>query len=120
MITGWVLKLIAGIALAGFLVIELGSPLIARAQVDDAAHNVADEAAFTYFTSRNPDQARATATQEAAKDGVELVTFQVGADTTVMVRVRKQARSYLLKKFSVTRDWTIVQASASAVPKQPL
>ena len=46
MIGGWLVKVVVGIALLGFAVVELGSPLVARAQADDAAHEVANEASF--------------------------------------------------------------------------
>ena len=115
MIAGWLVKVIVGIALLGFAVVELGSPLVARAQADDAAHEVANEASFRLrdnFTQQSLDEACAS---EAAKHDVELVacTFDTPTDE-VRVTVGKHARSFLLDRFDVTKDWYDVEASAEA------
>ena len=115
MIAGWLVKVIVGIALLGFAVVEGGSPLVARAQADDAAHEVANEASFRLrdnFTQQSLDDACA---QEAAEHDVELVacTFDTPTDE-VRVTVLKHARSFLLDKFDATKDWYEVEASAEA------
>ena len=115
MIGGWLVKVILGIALLGFAVVELGSPFVARAQADDAAHEVANEASFRLrddFTQKSLDDACAA---EAVEHDVELVacTFDTPTDE-VRVTVLKHARSFLLAKFDATKDWYEVEASAEA------
>lgn len=115
MIGGWLVKVIVGIALLGFIVVEGGSPFVARAQADDAAHEVANEASFRLrdnFTQQTLDEACAT---EAAEQDVEVVacTFDTPTDQ-VRVTVLKQARSFLLDKFDATKDWYQVESSAEA------
>ena len=115
MIGGWLVKVIVGIAMLGFAVVELGSPFVARAQADDAAHEVANEASFRLrdnFTQQSLDEACAS---EAADQDVELVacTFDTPTDE-VKVTVLKHARSFLLDKFEQTKDWYAVEASAEA------
>jgi len=117
-ISGWLIKVLVGIALVGFLVVELGSPLIARAQADDAAHEVANEVAFELrngpFTKATMDNACQT---EAPKHAVTAVcTFDNGR-YLVNVTVHKQARSVLFKKIGAMKDWYDVTASATASPK---
>lgn len=115
MIGGWLVKVIVGIALLGFAVVELGSPFVARAQADDAANEVANEASFRLrdnFTQQALDDA---CKSEAEKQDVTLVacTFDTPSDE-VRVTVTKQARSFLLANFDATKDWYTVEASAEA------
>ena len=115
MVGGWLIKVIVGIALLGFVVVELGSPFVARAQADDAAHEVANEASFRLrdnFTQQSLDDACAS---ESADQNVTIVacTFDTPTDE-VRVTVSKHARSFLLDKFDATKDWYDVEASAEA------
>jgi hypothetical protein len=115
MITGWLVKIVVVIALVGVLGIEAGSPVITRAQVDGAAHDAADDAAADYFQRHNPESARAIAQTIADKEGTVLEDFQIEpTQGVVTVKLFKQARSVLLKKFSQTRSWTEVRVTASS------
>ena len=118
MISGWLIKVLVGIALVGFLVVELGSPLIARAQADDAAHEVANEVAFELrngpFTQATMDNACKV---EAPKHEVTAVCSYDNSRNLVQVKVHKQARSFLFKKIGAMKDWYDVTASATASPK---
>jgi Flp pilus assembly protein TadG len=116
-ISRWLIKLVVGIALVGFLVIELGSPLITRATLDGQAHNAADDAAHELFQSRDQARAQAIAQQDADNDHAKLATFSIDDQGTVHVTLSKQARSYVLHKFKPTRDWYNVRVSASASQK---
>jgi hypothetical protein len=117
-IGGWLLKVLLAIAVIGFLAIELGSPLIVRAQLDGTAHDAANAAAREYGSSRNVELARNKAVEETqagsaslCKDG--LVVDEVRA--RVEVTVCKQAKSYLLHRIEQTRGWYDVSAKAGAV-----
>ena len=116
MISSWLVKVVLGIALIGFAVLELGSPLIARAQADDAAHNIADGVAFELSEGGPVTQERveATCAEEGAKESVELLSCVINGDTHVEVRVRKEAWSLLLENWSVTEDWYRPTARATS------
>lgn len=117
MIGGWLVKVLVGIAVLGFLVIEIGSPLVARAQADDAAHEVANEAAFRLrdsFTQQTLDDSCAA---EAAEQGVAVVRCEVDASRNVVVTVTKDAKSFLFAKFDATAKWYKAEATATATPK---
>jgi hypothetical protein len=116
-ISRWLIKLVVGFALVGFLVVELGSPLITRATLDGQAHDAADDAAHELFQSRDPDRARAIAQQDADNDHARLDRFDVDEQGTVRVTLFKQAKSYVLHNFQPTRDWYNVRVSASASQK---
>ena len=117
MISRWLVKIVIGIALAGFLVVELGSPLLTRATLDGQTHQAAEDAAHEMFQSRNADKARTVAAQDAQDDHAKLETFDIDGQGTVRVTLSKQAKSYVLHNFQPTRDWYNVRVSASAAPK---
>ena len=115
MIGGWLIKVLVGIAVIGFAVVELGSPLVARAQADDAAHEVANEASFRLRDDFTQESLNEACTEEAAEHDVTVEKCDFNRETNeVIVTVRKQARSFLLDRFDVTKDWYDVTASATA------
>ncbi len=114
MIGGWLVKVLVGIAVIGFAVIELGSPLVARAQADDAAHEVANEASFRLRDTYTQDVLDAACESEAEEQDVTIVECTVNEKQEVVVKVSKQARSFLLDRFDATKDWYEVEASATA------
>lgn len=113
MVSGWLIKVVLGIALVGAILIEAGSPLIARAQADDAANEVAQETAFRLrdnFTQATLDE---SCEQEAERHDVTVVQCDFDQSTDeVVVRVRKEARSLVLKKWSATEDWYYPEVTA--------
>jgi len=113
-ITGWLFKVILVIGVVGFLILEVGSPLIVRAQIDGAAHDAANDAAAELLHSRNPDQARATADADAAKEGATVQNFQIDDRGVVRVTLQKQARSVLLKKWDTLKSWYDVRVSVTS------
>lgn len=113
MITGWLVKIVIAIAAVGFAVIELGSPLIVRAQVDGIAHDAADAAGFELRSRGSEDGARAEAERVAAENDARLVEFTRLDQFTVKVKVEKEARSFLLKKWNTTKDWYLLDATAT-------
>jgi hypothetical protein len=109
---------IVGIAVIGFAAVELGSPFVAKAQADDAAHEVANEASFRLrddFTQESLDTACASESEEHDV-GLASCTYERETDE-VVVTVTKHARSFLLDKFSATKDWYDVEATARAKRK---
>ena len=116
MVSGWLIKVVLGIVLAGGLVIELGAPFVARAQADDAANQIADETAFRINRRRTTlQQLQEVCKAEADKHRVELLECEVDADATeVTVRVRKEARSLVLKNWSATEDWYYPEVESSS------
>ena len=113
MITGWLVKVMIGIAVVAFLFVEVGSPVITRAQVDGATNDAADDAASEYFATRNIDRAREIAQQIADDEGAELTEFGLDEQGRIRVSLFKEARSILLKKLSQTKSWYEIRVSAT-------
>ena len=118
MISRWLLKLVIGIAIAGFVLFELGSPLVTRTIVDGQAHDAATDAAKDYFSGHDVDKARAAAQHDADGDVATLAAFTVDEQGTVHVTLSKKAKSYVLHNFGPTKHWYDVSVTASAVPTQ--
>lgn len=115
MVSSWLLKVVLGIVLAGGIVIELGSPLVAKAQADDAANQIADETAFRLnktFTVRILED---TCKAEGERHRVDILKCVITEDDkAVEVRVRKEARSLVLKNWSATEDWYHPEVTATS------
>jgi hypothetical protein len=117
-ISRWLLKLIIGIALAGFILFEVGSPVVTRLILDGQTHDAATDAAKDYFSGHDVGKAQAVAQQDADTDGATLADFHVDGDGTVHVTLSKKAKSYVLHNFGPTKHWYDVSVSASATPTQ--
>jgi Flp pilus assembly protein TadG len=108
------LMLVAGGVLMVVAVFELGSPYWARHQAADAARAAASAGARTLASKRDPRTAETAAAKAASADGATLEAFTQQPNGTVKVTVSKEAKSYLLRRFSVTRDWYEIRESATA------
>lgn len=117
MITSWLVKVVAGIAIAGLVVLELGSPWWTKARLDGVAHDAADNAAHDLFQHRTVDEAKADADGVARDAGATLAEFDVDDQGTVHVTVEGQAKSYVLRKFDQTKGWYDVKVKATAAPR---
>ena len=113
MITGWLFKIVFGIALVGFLAVETVSPLVTRAQLDEIAHDAADNAALNLLETNDAEKARAVAMNIAVGKDAVLSRFAID-QTGVNVTVEREARSVLLKKIDQFRSWYAVKVSATA------
>lgn len=113
MITGWLLKMVLSFALVGFLLVEGGSPLITRAQLDDVAHDAADNAVLEILDHNDAEQARAVAEEIATDEDAALTRFTIDQQG-VTVTVEREARSFLLKKFEPLESWYDVEVTATA------
>jgi hypothetical protein len=109
-------KIVAGIGLAGFSVIELGSPLWTKAALDGTAHDAANDAAFALVRTNDRDQAYAAAREDADHGGAKLDEFFLDNAGIVHVTLSKQAKSYLLHNFEKTRGWYEVRLRATSQP----
>jgi hypothetical protein len=114
----WLIKVVLGIALVGAIVIEVGSPLVAKAQADDAATQIADETAFRLRDNFTQEELDASCTEEGDKHDVTVVVCDFDSNTNeVVIRVQKEARSLILKNWSATEDWYHPEVTARSERK---
>ena len=114
MITGWLVKIILSIALVGVLAIELGSPLVMQAQLDGVAHDAADAAGLELRSNGSQEAAEAEAVRVADENNASLEEFTMVDADRARVTVRKEARSFLLKKWNRTKSWYDIKKSATS------
>ena len=116
MITGWLVKIILGIALVGLAAVELGSPIVMRAQLDGVAHDAADAAELELQSRGDQEAAKAEATRVAEENNATLEAYSVDQTGNIKVTVRKEARSFVLKKWSQTESWYDVKVTVTNKP----
>lgn len=114
MIAGWLVKIILGIAFVGVAAMELGSPLIMRAQLDGVAHDAADAAELELRSRGDQEAAKAAAVEVTDNNDATLEEFTVDEQGRARVTVRKEARSFLLKKWDRTEKWYDIKVSATS------
>ncbi len=110
-------KIVVVLILLGVAVVEVGSPVVTRAQLDGVAHDAADSAAHELFERPDVERARATATQVVTERGAHLKAFGVDHQGVVHVTVERQARSLVLKRWSSVEDWYDVEVDASSTAR---
>ncbi|MEO7837366.1 MAG: hypothetical protein ABIS21_06975 [Acidimicrobiales bacterium] len=104
----------AVIALVGFLAVELGAPLVTRAQLDDLAHDAADNAALEILSSRDVERAKAVAVEILGDKDATLKEFGVDQQGQIVLTAEREARSILLKKWSRTKSWYDVEVKVTS------
>lgn len=117
MIIGWLMKIVISFALVGFLAVELGSPLVTRAQLDTLAHDAADNAVLELLGNNSDERAQEVANEVVTKEDARLKHFVID-QRGVTVTVEREARSFLLKKVEQLKSWYEVEVTASAARKR--
>lgn len=113
-VSSWVLKLILGVAIVGFLLIEFGSVVITRLQAGDVAGQTAQEAGFTYDRG-NLEAAEARAEAYAEENDAEFVDLELRReDEEICVTVRKTASTIVIHRIGFLEDLTESEASECA------
>ena len=114
MISSWLAKVVIGVGLLVFLLIEISSPIITRAQLGDTASKAADAAAAEFKVAHDAAAARHAADVEAHDDHAGVEQFSLNNDV-IRLKVSREAHSYLLGRFKQAHRWYHVTARASAV-----
>ena len=115
MITGWLVKIVLGFAVAGVAVVEFGSPLVTRGQIDGVAHEAADSAALFLLEHRDVEGACGVAVEIADRNDVEIGPGECRIDQNgVTVTVHRDAWSLFMDRWSETKSWYEVQVTATS------
>jgi hypothetical protein len=113
-ISGWLVKVVLGIALAGVLCMEAGALIETRVAVADIADNAAAQAVQAAGARGGTVQAAREAAASYAQDhGGTLTGFSTNA-TGIHVRVQKQARTLVIRRVRALRHWALVSGDGSA------
>lgn len=119
-ISGWLVKLVIFIGLAGILVIEAGGVLVAKGSVAETASGAAAEAAFAIKTRgvrEDPEIAARAFTEEKGCEFVSITYDQ--AAQTVSVTVQRKAKTYIVKHIDFLAKKYAVAKSTSTKSYAP-
>jgi len=112
-ILGWLVRLVATVAVLGLVVFEIVAVVLAAVRVDDAAGEVARAVAVAYGSSGSLERANEVAEEVASDRDVRLDLFeQDGA--TVVIEVSTDAQTLLLHRLPGTEDLVTRSASRRA------
>ena len=104
-VTGWLLRLVATMAVLALVVFEIGAVVVASVDADGAAGEVARAATVAYRSSGSLTEAQASGQAVADGRSVELVSLDEDGGALVVV-VERTAGTLLLHRFGVTEDLT--------------
>lgn len=114
-VSSWLVKLLVGMAIVGFIVIEFGSVLINRVQAADIAGQAATEAGLVYSNRRNIDAAEKRAEEFCEQNGAEFVDLAVNEqEDTISVTLRKEASTRVLHRIDALEGIIEVTVTESA------
>jgi hypothetical protein len=118
MVTGWLTRLVATLAILGIIAFDAISVAGAHFQASDDADHAAQAAATAYHQPAATESDAFLAAEKALSGNETVVkgSFQISADGTVTLRVRRTAKSLVLHLWSATRGWAVVTESGSAQP----
>ena len=102
-VTGWLLRLVATMAVLALVVFEVGAVVVASIDADDAAGEVARAATVAYRSSGSLVEAEASGQAVADQRSVELLRLEEDG-TALVVEVERTAGTLLLHRFGVTED----------------
>ena len=111
-ISGWLVRVVLGIVVAGVLCMEAGALIETRVAVDGIADDDAVQAVQTAHASGTA-AARDAAASYARDHGATLTGFASSA-TGIHVRLQKQAHSLVLRRIKAWRHWTVLSGQGSA------
>lgn len=109
-VTGWLLRLVATMAVLALVVFEIGAVVVASVAADDAAGEVARAATVTYRSTGSLAEAEASGQTVADERSVELVSLEEDG-TALVVMVERSAGTLLLHRFGPTEDLTTRSAT---------
>lgn len=120
-VASFLIKVILGLAVIGTVLIEGGSVLFNRLQVQDAAESAATAGAARFFLTGSCDSARDEAKITIHdKDAVANVkATECLPDGRFSVVVTKRANTLYLHRFDLFRHLTTATARVTAEPPQP-
>jgi hypothetical protein len=104
-VTGWLLRLVAAMAVLALVVFEIGAVVVASVDADSAASEVARAATVAYRSSGSLVEAEASGQAVADGRSVELVRLDEDG-AALVVEVERAAGTLVLHRFGVTEDLT--------------
>lgn len=117
LITGFVIRMVLGLVIAGVVLFDLGAVVVNFFSVDQTAGSVAEAIAEQIATneldSSDPRAVRKEARKLAKEDGAKLIEFEASS-SSVTIKLEKEAPTLIVKRVPAFRDWGRATAEARA------
>lgn len=116
-VTGWLVRIVLSLALAGLTVFEAGAIIVATVGVDGTADVAAREAALEFGRTHSETGARKVAEDTARSGGAVMMRFAITPDgRTVEVVLRRTAATRIAQHIGPLKKYT----TPSATSKSPI
>lgn len=117
LITGFVIRMVLGLLIAGVVLFDLGAVTVNFFSVDQTAGRVAEAIAGQIATNEldpsNPRAVRKEARRLAKEDGAKLIELEASR-AGVTISLEKEAATLIVKRVPAFRDWGRATAEARA------
>lgn len=117
LITGFVIRMVLGLVIAGVVLFDLGAVAVNFFSVDQTAGKVAEAISEQIATNEldpsNPRAVRKEARRLAKEDGAKLIELEASR-TGVTISLEKEAPTLIVKRVPAFRDWGRATAVARA------
>lgn len=118
-ITGWLVKLVLGLAVFGVLTFEAGAVIVSIVGADGASRVAAQDGVAEYARSHNAEEARKDAAAAAVREGATLVEFTadsqgVSSQERATATVEKKAKTLFIHRIGFLRRFTHPRSDSTA------
>ncbi|MGH2787136.1 MAG: hypothetical protein ACRDJV_04390 [Actinomycetota bacterium] len=116
-IADWLVKLLAGLAIAGVVIFDVGSVLVNFFTLDSTADDIATEIIHSLTTKEiNATQhdIEAKAEELAYEAEVRLVRAELDPEGVLHIRLRRTASTLVVTRIGPIEDWAVATANADA------
>jgi hypothetical protein len=116
-IADWLVKLLAGLAIAGVVIFDIGSVLVNFFTLDSTADDIATEIIHSLTTKEiNATQhdIEAKAEELAHEAEVRLVRAELDPEGVLHIRLRRTASTLVVTRIGPIEDWAVATANADA------
>jgi hypothetical protein len=117
MIVNWLLKVVLALMLSGIVLYDAGAVIVNYVTLDSSAEDIARELATDMTATASVPVATTVADEArllAREAGARLVGSRVDPDGMVHVKVRRTARTLLVRRIDAVRRWGRAVATGRA------
>lgn len=122
--TAFVVKLVVTVAIVGFIVLDLGGPILTRIQIDNDARNATSEVTKLYSTTGGDIEAvQARLEQQLDGTGISVAKIEVtppeikGGDSILHITYQKDVKSWLFGRLPPLKRWYHVEVTTDSEVK---
>ncbi len=118
-ITGWLFRVVVGLALFGVLAFEGGAVIVAIVGADSAARTAAQDGVAEYARAHRLEPARKEAEAAAKREGAKLVDFRAdaagaGGQSRATAVVEKEAKTIFIHRIPFLKRFTRPRSDSTA------